>query len=63
MSLIGIILVLAVLGLILWAVGQFPIDPTIMKLIRVVVIVVAVIWLISVIFPGVLGNLGTVRVH
>jgi len=31
-------------GLALWALGQFPIDPTIARIIRVVVIVVAVLY-------------------
>jgi phage shock protein PspC (stress-responsive transcriptional regulator) len=43
MSLFGLVLVLVLLGVALWALGQFPaIDPTIVKIIRVVIIVVAV---------------------
>jgi len=44
--LIQILVVLLIAGLILWAVSQFPIDPTIARIIRVVIIVVVCIWLI-----------------
>ena len=50
MPLLQIIVILAVVGLLLWGVGQFPIDPTIAKLIRVVTIVVVCLWLIDAIF-------------
>lgn len=40
--------VLAIAGVILWALTQFPIDATIAKLIKVVVVVFAVIYLIHV---------------
>lgn len=59
MSLIYIIIVLAIVGLIIWAVGQLPIDPAFQRIIRVVAIVVVALWLISVLF-GV--DLGAVRV-
>lgn len=42
--LIGIIVALVIVGIILWALTQFPIDPAIAKLIRVLVIVIAAIW-------------------
>lgn len=44
--LIQILIVLLIAGLILWAVSQFPIDATIARIIRVVIIVVVCIWLI-----------------
>ena len=37
----------ALVGLALWALGQFPIDPTIARIIRVVVIVVAVLYVLD----------------
>ncbi len=37
--LIQVLIVLLVVGLILWAISQFPLDPQIAKVIRVVVIV------------------------
>ncbi len=43
-ALIGIIVALVIVGIVLWALTQFPIDPTIAKLIRVLVIVIAAIW-------------------
>jgi len=45
--LIQIVIVLIIVGLILWAISQFPIDATIAKLIRVITIVALCIWLIS----------------
>jgi hypothetical protein len=46
MFLIQIIVVLLIVGLLLWAISQFPIDATIARVIRVVIIVVVCIWLI-----------------
>jgi hypothetical protein len=45
-ALIQIVIVLLIAGLILWAVSQFPIDATIARIIRVVIILVVCIWLI-----------------
>ena len=42
-----IIVVLLLAALALWALGQFPLDPTIVKLIRVVIIVACVLFLLS----------------
>jgi hypothetical protein len=56
-SLIGLVIVLVIAGILLWAVGQIPMDATIAKLIRVVVIVVVVIWLLTALFPGSIGGL------
>jgi hypothetical protein len=53
--LIQIVIALVIVGLILWALGQFPIDPTISRIIRVVIIVVVVIWLLYVLM-GVVGG-------
>ncbi len=44
MALIQIIIALVIVGIVLWALTQFPIDPTIAKLIRVLVIVIVAIW-------------------
>lgn len=63
MTLIGIIVVLCVVGLILWAIGQIPMDATIARIIRVVVIVLVCLWLLSVIFPGAMGSFGAIRVR
>ena len=45
-ALLNIVVVLAIVGLILWAVSQIPMDPTIAKIIRVIVIVVVCIYLL-----------------
>jgi hypothetical protein len=44
--LIQLIVVLVIAGLILWAIGQIPMDPVISRIIRVVIIVVVCIWLL-----------------
>ncbi len=53
--LVQILIVLVIVGLVLWAVSQIPMDPTIARIIRVVVIVFVCIWLIYVLaglLPG-----------
>lgn len=45
--LIQLIVALVLAGLALWALGQFPIDATIARLIRVVIIVACVLYLLS----------------
>lgn len=54
-GIISIIIVLAVVGLLLWAISQIPMDPAIARVIRVVVIVLVCLWLISFLFGGYLG--------
>ena len=44
---ISVIVVLILAGLLLWACSQFPIDGTILQLIRVVVVVAVVLFLLS----------------
>ncbi len=56
--LIGILIALVVVGILLWALGQFPIDPTIARFIRVIVIVVVAIWCLY-LLAGLLGGGGT----
>lgn len=45
--LISLVVVLVLAGLVLWAVEQFPLDPIIVRLIRVVVVVAAVLYCLS----------------
>ncbi len=64
--LIQIIVALVVVGLLLWAIEQIPMDPTIARVIRVVIVVVVCLWLLSVLvqlfgggvslFPSPLGH-------
>lgn len=55
--LVPVIVALILAGLILWAITQFPLDATIVKLIRVVVVVCVVLYLINVFFGfGALGG-------
>lgn len=46
MSLISIIVAIVIVGVLLWAVGQIPMDPTIARILRVVVVVALVLWLL-----------------
>ncbi len=57
--LISLLVALVVAGLILWAIGQLPLDATIAQIIRVVVIVLVVLYVLSV-FTGrhLLGRFG-----
>lgn len=45
---VSAVVVLVIAGLILWAVSQFPLDATIVRLIRVVVVVACVLMLLRV---------------
>jgi len=54
MPLIQVIIVLAVVGLLLWAVqSAIPMNETIKRIITVVVIVAVCLWLLGLFFPGV----------
>ena len=55
--LLEIIVVLLIVGVVLWAMTQFPIDATIARVIRVVIIVFVAIWLIMLLFSMV-GSVG-----
>lgn len=48
--LLQVLIVLLIVGVLLWGLGQFPIDATIARLIKVVIIVVVAIWLIYLLF-------------
>jgi len=52
--LLSLVVTLIVVGLLLWAVEQLPLDATIKRLIHVVAIVFAVLWLLHLLFPGAL---------
>lgn len=57
MPLITLIIILIVIGLLLWAVQTaIPMDPSIKRIITVVVVVAVCLWLLSVFVPG-LGHL------
>lgn len=61
MDLISLVVTLAVVGLILWAINTLiPMDATIKKVINVIVLVFVCLWLLQVF--GLLGSLHTVRV-
>jgi hypothetical protein len=43
MTLLGLLVLIAIAGVLLWGIGQFPIDATLAKIIKVLVIVVVAI--------------------
>ena len=62
MPLIQVILILAIVGLLLWAITSIvPMDERIRKIIYVVAIVAVCLWLLNLIF-GFGGNIQDIRV-
>ena len=53
--LIQVVVALAVVGLVLWVISQIPMDATIARIIRVVVIVFVCLWLLQLMVP-MIGN-------
>lgn len=49
---ISILVLLIVVGVGLWAVEQFPMDETIRRIVRVLVIVLVVLYLVNFLFGG-----------
>lgn len=47
MSLITILVVIIVVGVLLWAAGQLPMDPIVQRILQVVVVLVLLLWLLS----------------
>jgi type IV secretory pathway TrbL component len=61
MPLIQLVIVLVVLGVLLWAINTYiPMDATIKKILNVVVVLVAVLFILSAF--GILGSLSGIRV-
>ena len=55
--LIHVVVILLVAGVLVWAVGALspaPIDPVFARVIRVLLIVAAVLWVLDLVFGGVL---------
>ncbi len=44
---ISILVVIVVVGVLLWFADQLPIDPTVLRILRAVVIVALCLWLLS----------------
>ena len=61
MSLISLIVTLVVVGVLLWLINAYiPMEPTIKKILNVVVIIVVVLWLLSAF--GVIGSMSGMHV-
>lgn len=51
--LVPIVATLLVVGLLLWAIDAMPwINPDVKKMIHILVIVIAALWVIQILFPG-----------
>lgn len=48
MSIITIIITLVVIGFVLWLINYIPMQPTIKKIVNVVVVIFAVVWLFKI---------------
>jgi hypothetical protein len=62
MFLLEIVAALVIVGVILWALTQFPIDPLIAKIIRVIVVVVVAIWIVYTLL-GLVGGAPSLGPH
>lgn len=61
MELLSLIIILALVGLGLWAVNKYiPMHPTVKKILNVVVIGCTILWVLSV--TGVIGDIHSVNV-
>jgi len=61
MPLIQLVIALVVVGVILWVINSYiPMEPTIKKILNVVVIVAVIIWLLTVF--GLIGDLSSIRI-
>lgn len=62
MSLIGLIIVLAVIGFGLWALNNYvPMDSKIKMIINVVVVAVVILWLLQLF--GLVGSINDIRIR
>jgi hypothetical protein len=60
MSIVGLIITIAIVGVILWAVNTLlPMDPKIKQVLNVIVIVVLLIWLLQ-LFVGIGPTVGPI---
>jgi type IV secretory pathway TrbL component len=58
--LINLVVTLIVVGVLLWAVNTYiPMDPTIKKILNVVIVIAVVLWLLQAF--GILGSLSSTR--
>jgi hypothetical protein len=61
MPLINLVIVLAVVGLILWAINSYiPMQATIKKILNAVVVISVIVWLLSVF--GIIGSIQGIRI-
>ena len=61
-TLVGLVVVIAIAGVLLWALSRFPIDPALSNIIRVLVIVVVAIMAIYFV-AGVVQGGGSLRLR
>ena len=61
MSLLGILVVIVVVGVLLWAAESLPMSPPVRRILQVVVVVALVIWLLQAF--GLIGDLRSLRIR
>lgn len=62
MFLLEVVAALVIVGVVLWGLGQFPVDPMIAKVIRVLVVVVVAIWIVYTLL-GLAGGTPALSTH
>jgi type IV secretory pathway TrbL component len=61
MPLIQLVIILAVVGMLLWAINSYiPMQSTMKKILNAVVVIGVIIWLLNVF--GLIGDISTIRI-
>lgn len=61
MSLISLVIMLIIVGVLLWVINAYiPMDPTIKRILNIVVVIVVILWLLQVF--GLIGSLSAIHV-
>ena len=62
MPILQVMVVLVLVGVGLWAINRWvPMQPAILKILNIAVVVIVILWLVSVMFPGLWASLQGVR--
>jgi hypothetical protein len=63
MPLLTLIVTLVAVGVLLWLIGKYvPMEPKIKQTLNVIVLVVVVLWLLQMFFPGFFESINNVKV-
>lgn len=55
---VSLVVTLVLVGVALWLISVIPMDPAILQIVRALVIIVAVLYVLRVLFPGALAGIG-----